>query len=55
VAVAVGFATFHKALDQGGVKEVSWEFKRAHEVGLAPAQGEGGAAGERLYLAHITR
>jgi hypothetical protein len=24
VAVAVGFATFHKALDQGGVKEVSW-------------------------------
>ncbi len=55
VAMAVGLATFHEALDQGGVEEVRWEFKGAQEVGLALAQGEGGEAGERLYLAHIYR
>ncbi len=55
VAVAVGLATFHEALDQGGVEEVRWEFKGAQEVGLALAQGEGGEAGERLYLAHNYR
>ena len=29
VAVAVGFATFHEALDQGGVEDLWGELKRA--------------------------
>jgi hypothetical protein len=43
----------HKAFDQGGVEEMRGEMKRAHEVSLALAQGEGGEAVERLNLAHI--
>jgi hypothetical protein len=53
VAVAVGLATFHEALDQGGMENFWGELKGAQEAGLALAQGESGGAGEKVYLAHI--
>ncbi len=53
VAVAVGFATLHETLDEGGVEDFWGKLKRAQQVGLALAQGQGGGAGEGLYLTHI--
>ena len=53
-AVAVGAATFEKALQKGGVNRIGRESEGAQEMGLALAQGEGGEALE-FFLTHIMR
>ena len=53
VAVTVGFAAFEEPLDQRGVQELGRESKRAQQMRLALAQGQGGRAGQRLYPTHI--
>jgi len=51
-AVAVGAATFEKALQKGGVNSVSRKGESAQEMSLALTQGESGEAFERV-LTHI--
>jgi hypothetical protein len=53
VAVAVGLATLHEALDQGRVEDLPRQFKGAQEAGLALAQSQGGSVSEVLYPTHI--
>ena len=50
-AVAIGAATFEKALQEGSVDGVGREGESTQEVGFALAQGEGGEAFER-YITH---
>jgi hypothetical protein len=50
-AVAIGAATFEKALQKGGVQGVGRKGEGAQEVGFAQAEGEGGKALE-FFLTH---
>ena len=52
VAVTIGFATFEKALDQGGVEHLRSQFKGGQQMRLALAQGQRRGAFERLYPTH---
>jgi hypothetical protein len=55
MAVAIGFAAFEKAFEQGSMEKMGGEVKRAHEMGFALAKGEGGSAAERAYPTHINK
>lgn len=53
VAVAVGLATLHEALDQGGAEDLGRKLERAQEMSLAVTQSEYGGAFEKRYPTHI--
>jgi hypothetical protein len=53
VASALGLAAFEKSLNQGGVQEFGRKLKRAQQMSLALAQGQGGSPLEGMYPTHI--
>ena len=53
MAVAIGFATFEEAFDQGGVEHLRSQLKGGQQMRLALAQSQGGGAFERLHPTHI--
>mgnify|MGYP000274547790 CR=1 FL=1 len=53
VAVTVGLATLHEALDQGRMEDFGRKLERTQEMSLAVTQSECGGAFERLYPTHI--
>jgi hypothetical protein len=50
---ALGLAAFEKSLNQGGVQEFGRKLKRAQQMSLALAQGQGGSPLEGMYPTHI--
>ena len=53
MAGAMFFAALEKSLQQRGVEQFGGERKRAHEPGLALAQGQGGSAAKSEYPTHV--
>ncbi len=53
VAVAVGFAAFKQAFQEGGVKEVRQRFEGTQQMSLALAQSQSGGAFESECPTHI--
>ena len=53
VAVAVGFAAFKQAFQEGGVEEVRQRFEGTEQMGFAVAQSQGGGTFERECPTHI--
>ena len=54
MAGAMFFAALEKSLQQRSVEQIGGERRRAHEPGLALAQGQSGSAAQSVYPTHVS-